>query len=91
MDATRRVVTNLPLAELWDEHGAVLTAQPTRKIGAEDVKQLLRDRPELKFVVADVGSPLEWIDAAARFSFWKAELAPHLADPARGGAGTPGA
>jgi hypothetical protein len=31
-----------------------------------------------------VGSRLEWIDAAARFTFWKDELAPHLAEPGGG-------
>src|SRR5260221_764896 len=82
MDARRRVVTRIPLPELWNEFGDTLAAEPRRELGAEDVRGLLRDGAP-RFVVADLGLPLTWVDQTERFAFWKDELAPHLAEPER--------
>ena len=37
----------------------------------------------IRFVVADCGRPLQWIHESKRFQFWKAEVAPHLVEPAK--------
>lgn len=34
----------------------------------------------MKFVVANVGAPLQWISAGDSHSFWKLEVRPHLVD-----------
>ncbi|MHC4054973.1 hypothetical protein [Bradyrhizobium sp. 25ACV] len=71
MDATRRIVVSLPLAELWIDDGP-LHAQRVESVGEEEIVQLLEGGST--FVVVDVGRPLQWIPAAERFAFWKAEL-----------------
>lgn len=71
MDAAQRIVTNLPLAELWTDKGP-LHAQRAERVGEAEIVQLLQDGAT--FVVADVGKPLRWIPSADRFAFWKTEL-----------------
>jgi hypothetical protein len=71
MDAARRIVVSLPLTELWTDNGP-LRAQRAESVGEAKIVQLLQDGAT--FVVADVGEPLQWIPAADRFAFWKAEL-----------------
>ena len=71
MVVARRIVTGLPLAEVWTDKGP-LHAQRSERVGEAEIVQLLQDGST--FVVADVGKPLQWISAADRFAFWKAEL-----------------
>ncbi|MGY8639185.1 hypothetical protein RAD15_42680 [Bradyrhizobium sp. 14AA] len=71
MDVAQRIVTNLPLAELWTDEGP-LYAQRAERVGEAEIVQLLQDGAT--FVIADVGKPLRWILTADRFAFWKAEL-----------------
>ena len=75
MDWARRIVTRLPLAELWTSAG-LLDSQPAEGASAAKIEQLLQDGAS--FVVADVGKPLRWISAADRFSFWKSEVKTRL-------------
>jgi hypothetical protein len=72
-----RVITDLPLRELFDERGPV-EAIRQRELGTEDVRALLRIHP-FRFVVADAGRAPVWVSEAERFSFWKNEVLPHLA------------
>jgi len=74
----QRVVTRLPLVELWNEHGPV-AAQREEFLTSEQLRVLLQGAP-VRFVVADVGSPLRWIPEADRFVFWKAEVRPRLVE-----------
>ncbi|WP_445216013.1 hypothetical protein ACKWRH_27070 [Bradyrhizobium sp. Pa8] len=71
MDWARRIVTRLPLAELWTNVG-LMDSQPAERVGAAKIVQLLQNGAS--FVVADVGKPLRWISAADRFSFWRSEV-----------------
>ena len=71
MDAVRRVVVSLPLAELWTDKGP-LHAERAERVGKAAIVQLLQGGST--FVVADVGKSLRWIPTADRFAFWKAEL-----------------
>ncbi|APO52549.1 hypothetical protein LUI11_05215 [Bradyrhizobium diazoefficiens] len=71
MDFAWRIVTCLPLTELWNSEG-LLDVRPDQRVGAAEIELLLRDGAS--FVVADVGKPLRWISAADRFSFWKTEV-----------------
>jgi hypothetical protein len=77
----QRIVTKLPLAELWDDHGT-LTGGRVCALHQNNLVELLRLGP-VQFVVADCGSNLEWIPMDERFAFWKkiqrqfADLDPH--------------
>ena len=74
-----RVVTRLPLVELWDDAGSV-SATEVRDLAAEHIRDLLRAGP-VRFVVADVGSPLRWVPVSDCFRFWKAEVQSRVAGP----------
>jgi hypothetical protein len=76
--AAHRIVTCLPLTELWTCEGP-LDARPAERAGATEIEHLLRDGS--RFTLADAGKPLRWILAADRFSFWKAEVKCRLVAP----------
>lgn len=78
MQGIRRVVTSLPLSELWDKKAPIVAARQ-RHLSCEDLRQLVR-AGQVKFVVANVGTPLRWIPAGETHSFWKLEVRPHLVD-----------
>jgi len=78
VDPSLRVVTRIPLTELWDERKS-LDAHRGRYLTREELHILMRG-PSVRFVVADVGHKLRWIPEAERFVFWKAELRPHLVE-----------
>ena len=73
----------IPLPELWDRSGTILSLRPRRWVGAGDIAALLRE-PGARFVRADPGMPLDWIAPAETFAFWKAEVRPRVVDPALG-------
>jgi hypothetical protein len=79
MKPADRVVTRLPLEELWDERG-VMSADFRRDLDSGQLRDLLR-KGSVRLVVADVGLKLEWITSKNAFKFWKAEVSPRLADP----------
>jgi hypothetical protein len=79
MRADQRVVTSLPLTELWDAHGA-LRFERGRAVGRERVIDLLRDG-RVRFVLANCGHPLRWIRPDDCYRFWKEEVKPHLVEP----------
>jgi hypothetical protein len=76
MDPTQRIVTKLPIAELWNEHG-IVAAIRQRRLDAAGIRNLLR-RTSVHFAVANCGAPLRWIPPSESFSFWKHEVGPHL-------------
>jgi hypothetical protein len=81
MDPALRVVTQLPLRELWTDRGAFAAARD-RTLAPDEVKSLLQAGP-LRFVVADVGKPLHWIPEEERFVFWKADARDHIVENPR--------
>lgn len=78
MQPDQRLVTQLPLTELWN---AIETLQLARKrvVGSEDVAELLR-RGSVTFVLAESGQRLTWVLADDGYRFWKDEAKPHLVD-----------
>lgn len=74
----QRIVSRTPLHELWNDCGIVSTSE-LRDLNAPDVAELLR-AGKVRFVVADVGSPLRWIPADECYAYWKTEVKSHLAD-----------
>jgi hypothetical protein len=75
-----KVVTRLPLEEVWREDGLPASTQKMRLLHAQDIANLLRVGP-VNFVVADIGMPLRWIDSTDCYKFWNTEIKAHLADP----------
>lgn len=73
-----RIITTLPLVELFDERGPVAAVRG-RDLTASDIRDLLRAGP-LRFVVANCGNRPVWVAESERFAFWKAEVQPHLTD-----------
>jgi hypothetical protein len=77
VDANLRVVTQLPLRELWRDDGFSTTARG-KSITHDDIREFLTSGP-VQFVVVDVGRAPRWIPASECFDFWKNEAGPHLA------------
>jgi hypothetical protein len=80
MPPDQRVVTKIPLTELWNERGTI-SRERTRWLAKSDLAELLRAGP-LQFVVADCGIKLMWVPTQQRFEFWKT-VKPQIADPAK--------
>jgi hypothetical protein len=80
MQPEQRIVTRLPLTELWDSSG-VLLLKRGRALGRNQMAELLRNN-RVRFVTADCGLPLKWIPLDDRFRFWREEVKPHLIEPA---------
>ena len=78
MDANLRVVTQLPLHELWRDDGFSTTTRG-KSLTLDEVREFLASGP-VQFVVADVGTAPRWIPASECFVFWKNEAKPHLAN-----------
>jgi hypothetical protein len=85
MRPDQRVVTTIPLAELWDASGPVAARRGSR-VGDPDLRALLEGAGRVQFVVADaVGAPLRWIPLEDARAFWRHEVRPRIvrADAAR--------
>lgn len=78
MNPAQRIVTRLPLVELWDNEG-VITRERIRNLDRNDLLELVRLGP-LQFVVADCGLKLDWIPIENRFEFWK-KVQTQIANP----------
>lgn len=64
---------------LWNADGDV-HASRCHDLGTPQIKELLRNG-DLQFVVANTGSPLEWIPPQKTFYFWTNEVKSHIAEP----------
>ena len=78
MNPELRIVTKIPLSEIWDETGLLLASR-VRYLDLSDLKELLK-QSSVYFVVADCGLPLRWIPKAETFTFWK-EIRDRVAAP----------
>jgi hypothetical protein len=85
MNPDLRVVTQIPIHELWDGSG-VLEYTRGRALDRSEIGDLLRTA-DLRLVVADVGSPLRWVSGEAVFEFWKSEAKPRIVSPAMASTG----
>jgi len=79
MDAALKIVTYLPLQQLWRDSKFTTTARG-RSLTRIDITALLRAGP-VQFVIADVGVAPRWIELGDCYDFWKSEAKPHLAAP----------
>ena len=81
MDAALKIVTHLPLRELWRDDRFKTTARGI-SLTEDDIRSLLRSG-KIQFVVVDVGAVPCWIQPNECFEFWKNEAQPHLARESR--------
>ena len=78
MNPTHKIVSRLPVEEIWAGQRLVSTIK-VRDLGASDIVDLLRSGI-VRFVVADVGLPFRWYDERQCFEVWKSEVKQHIAD-----------
>jgi hypothetical protein len=76
------IVMQTPMEQLFDQEQS-LKLQRVRDLGSADIKSLLRQGP-LRFVVAAVGRPLQWIEEAKAFEYWKNRVINNLVEPKDG-------
>lgn len=79
MDSSVRIVVQIPLTELWNDSG-VVTSSKKRQLRRNEISELLRTG-RVRFVMADCGDPLKWIDPVNCFDFWKTEAKPRVVEP----------
>ena len=80
MKPDQRIVTKLPLTELWDEEGALL-GERVANVDQHLVRELLRKGP-VRFIVANCGAKLNWIPIQQGLKFWK-RVRSHIAEPSK--------
>jgi hypothetical protein len=77
MDLANKIVTRLPLQELWRDGGFASTSR-SRPLGESEIITFLRRGP-VQFVQIDVGNVPKWIALRDCYEYWKNEVRPHLA------------
>jgi hypothetical protein len=80
VDPGLRIVTRLPLTELWNAEGPVAAVE-LGALSEEEVRAKLR--LGAVGVVASGGKPLRWLRGAELFEWWKVEARPRLVEPER--------
>jgi hypothetical protein len=79
VDPALRIVTRLPLDEIWNDDGP-LHARKGELVGSAGIRQFLRIENGA-VVEAMIGERMVWHLGEARFKFWKDILRPHLVEP----------
>lgn len=74
-----RVVANLPLDEVWSAEGP-LPLHRGDDLDRSAVETMLRKDP-VQFLVAELGSPLEWVPLGDSRKFWRRDAAERLVGP----------
>ena len=75
----QRVVTVLPLPELWNDRGPVVATRGAA-LGEPEIAQLMAEAGAT-FVVADVGHALAWVPGHERFAFWRRDVKGRVVAP----------
>ena len=71
-----RIVTSMPLKELWNESGKIQAVR-TRYLPRKELVEFLKEHP-VEFVVANPGHKLRWIPKSECWEYWKNEFKPHI-------------
>ena len=80
MRPDQRVVTKMPLTEIWDDSGT-LNGERIKYLDESTLRELVGSSC-VQFIVAYPGLKLDWIPTEKRFEFWKT-IRPQIADPAK--------
>ncbi len=76
MQLSDRIVVKIPMDELWSEMNGEFFIK--KRYLNEAVLREILETNEIRFVVADVGQKLLWIENKDRFLFWKQEVKEHI-------------
>ena len=79
MERESKIVSSLPIGELWAGPRLVSTIK-VRDLDASQVVDLLRSEL-VRFVIAEVGKPLQWVPNNERYDFWKNVVKSHFGIP----------
>ena len=79
MDITQRIVTRLPLQELWNDQGSS-SKHRIRDLSLDDL-QVMLSSGTVQFVVVNVGHRPQWLSKKDCYRLWKSTIRPHLAEP----------
>jgi len=71
------IVTRLPVEEL---HTSIGVAERKRDLQRSDIQSLL-ELGGVRFVVADIGCKLRWVNESECYDFWKIEARDHIGTP----------
>ena len=80
MEGKKRIVLELPIQELWIGQRLMSTIKE-RDLDTDEISSLLSSGVAWRFVIADVGKPLEWIPNIETYDFWQREVKAHVAKP----------
>lgn len=83
VDPAKRIVVSTPLTTIWNKSGD-LDAERIRDLDVDAIKSILR-HGAIQFVVANVGSPLDWIQHDLSFDFWRKIARHRIVDSATDG------
>jgi len=81
MHPALRVVTRIPLDELWSDAGTLPLVRGA-DLGEADIADRLRAGIRA-FAVANCGKPLQWVPASGCYPFWKNDVKERLVDAKR--------
>jgi hypothetical protein len=77
MDFAKRKVVEVPLRELWNDHGLVPAEMTRDELREDEITALLR-AGVVQFVFAPFSGHLHWVPVEERFNFWKESVHPRL-------------
>ncbi len=72
MDISLKVVTEIPLVELWTHEGFI-EARRERYLVKNELKEMLKQSP-VEFVIANVGDKLTWIPVGKCYENWTSKI-----------------
>jgi hypothetical protein len=76
MDLSNKIIKKTPLEELWTDE-KVLNANREEYLLLPQIRELLQNGP-VQFVIAELGSKLQWLPLENCYDFFKSELKDHL-------------
>lgn len=79
MNTENRIVTQIPLDEIWNNK-EVISVNRKRYLKKDEISQILKNSP-VRFAIARIGNNLTWIEEEKCYEFWKSEVKINLADP----------
>lgn len=78
MKQSDRIVTKMPLTQLWNSDEEIDVVKKEYLTKAQ-LKLILKQRP-VEFVVASIGNKLRWIEIENCYEFWKTEVEKQVAE-----------
>jgi hypothetical protein len=76
MDNSMRIVTKIPLSEIWKFNQDIVSNRK-HYLNEEQINNILQIS-KVDFIVADVGLHLHWVGTELCFDIWNNEIKNHL-------------